>query len=145
MKTQNYGNHRRFYAPHHFVLLPAIFILLIYGLYKRFTDDSAELLWTLFSLVIFLILYLAIMLRQHYALVLQDRLLLTEFRQRYFEIFGTRSEDVVQKMDFSQIAALRFANDDEFKILLKRALDEKISGDVIKKSISHWKADNRRV
>lgn len=68
-----------------------------------------------------------------------------EFRQRYFELFGTRSDEVVNNLNFSQIAALRFAYDDEFKILLKKALHEKISGDAIKKQIKNWKPDNARV
>ncbi|MCB4235250.1 DUF6526 family protein [Kaistella anthropi] len=29
MKTQNYSNHRKYYPPHHFVLLPLLMILLI--------------------------------------------------------------------------------------------------------------------
>ena len=145
MNTQNYKNHRKFYPPHHFIYLPALLVLLGYGIYKRSADEENELVWTLFSVVIFLLLYLAIMLRQHYALVLQDRMVVIEFKQRYFELYGQRSDDVAAKLDFSQIAALRFAYDDEFKMLLERALHEKISGDEIKKSIKNWRADLSRV
>lgn len=145
MNTQNYKNHRKFYPPHHFIYLPALLVLFGYGIYKRSADDGNELIWTLFSVIIFLLLYLAIMLRQHYALVLQDRMVVIEFKQRYFELYGQRSDDVAAKLDFSQIAALRFAYDDEFKILLERALHEKISGDEIKKSINNWRADLSRV
>jgi len=85
------------------------------------------------------------MLRQHYALVLQNRMVRLEFKQRYFEIFNLRSDFVEEKLSFSQIAALRFAYDDEFKILLEKALKENISGDDIKKSIKKWRADENRV
>jgi len=145
MKTQNYQNHRKFYAPHHFIYLPLVLILQGFGVYKIFNDSANQLLWILFSVIIFLIAFLAVMVRQHYALGLQNRLVRLEFKQRYFEIFNSRSDDVEEKLNFSQIAALRFAYDDEFKILLEKTLIENTSGDEIKKSIKHWKADEQRV
>ncbi|MDQ1096960.1 MULTISPECIES: DUF6526 family protein [Chryseobacterium] len=145
METQHYGNHRKFYAPHHFIYLPALMVLEVFGIYKICSDESNQLTWILFSVVIFLLLYLAIMLRQHYALGLQNRLVRLEFKQRYFELFGQRSDEVEEKLKFDQIAALRFAYDDEFKELLYRALHESVSGDDIKKSIKKWKPDHHRV
>ncbi|CAA7195866.1 DUF6526 family protein [Chryseobacterium potabilaquae] len=145
MENQNYKNHRKFYAPHHFIFLPLLIILEGIGVYKIWGDPDNQLLWVLFSIVIFLIFYLSIMLRQHYALGLQDRIIILEFKQRYFEIYNVRSNEVEEKLRFSQIAALRFASDDEFKILLERALKENISGHQIKKAIIKWKADHHRV
>ena len=145
MKTQNYSNHRKFYAPHHFIYLPALLVLEAYGIYKIWNDEDHQLTWILFSTVIFLILYLAIMIRQHYALGNQNRIVRLEFRQRYFEIFNKRSDEVCEKLNFSQIAALRFAYDEEFKELLNKALTENISGDEIKKSIKNWRPDNHRI
>ena len=145
MKTQNYSNHRKYYPPHHFVLLPLLMILLIIGVVKPFNDAANQLSWILFSIVVFLLLYLAVMLRQHYALGNQNRIIRLEFKQRYFEIFGKRSDEIEEKLNFGQIAALRFAYDDEFKILLEKALKENISGDAIKRSIKKWKPDFHRV
>ena len=145
MNTQNYKNHRKFYPPHHFVLLPLLLILQIVGLYKSFSDDANQLPWILFSVVIFLLLYVLIMLRQHYALGNQDRILRLEFKQRYFEIFGERSDEVEEKLEFSQLAALRFAYEEQFKILLNKALTQNLSGDDIKKSIDEWRPDHHRI
>lgn len=145
MKTQNYRNHRKFYPPHHFVLLPLLMILEGYGIYKIWDDSENQLLWILFSVVIFLIFYLAFMTRQHYALGLQNRIVRLEFRQRYFEIFNKRSDEVCDKLSFGQIAALRFAYDEEFKELLYKALNENIPGDEIKKAIKNWRPDNERI
>jgi len=145
MQKQNYQNHRKFYAPHHFILLPVLLVLLIYGLWNGFSNNENQLMWRLFSLVIFLLLYAVVMMRQHYALGNQNRILRLEFRQRYFELFNERSDKIIEKLSFDQIAALRFAEDDEFKTLLKRALNEKISGDEIKKSITTWNPDHHRV
>ncbi|AYM99802.1 DUF6526 family protein [Chryseobacterium sp. 3008163] len=145
MKTQNYQNHRKFYPPHHFILLPLLMILEAYGIYKIWDDAENQLLWILFSVIIFLIFYLAFMTRQHYALGLQNRIVRLEFRQRYYEIFNKRSDEVCEKLSFGQIAALRFTYDDEFKELLYKALNENISGDEIKKSIKNWRPDNERI
>lgn len=145
MGTQNYNNHRKFYPPHHFIYLPLLFIAEIFGVYKIFADSENQLLWFLFSIIIFLILYLGIMVRQHYALGLQNRLVRLEFKQRYFELFNRRSDEVEEKLSFDQIAALRFAYDEEFKELLYKALNENISGDQIKKSIKKWRPDHHRI
>lgn len=146
MAEQNYSNHRKFYPPHHFIFLPVCFGLLVFSVFKIFKTDSTEkLVWELFSIAIFLILFLAVMLRQHYALGNQNRIIRLEFKQRYFELFSKRSDPVEEKLNFGHIAALRFAYDDEFKILLERALNENLSGDSIKKSIKNWRADHNRV
>ena len=85
------------------------------------------------------------MVRQHYALGNQDRIVRLEFKQRYFEIFGKRSDEVENQLNFGQISALRFAYDEEFKILIEKALNEKIWGDEIKKSITKWRPDHHRI
>ncbi len=85
------------------------------------------------------------MLRQHYALGNQNRIVRLEFKLRYFELFGTRSDVVEKQLSFDQIAALRFANDKEYIQFLDRALLEGLKGDEIKKSIKDWQADNERV
>ena len=145
MKTQNYSNHKRYYIPHHFIYLPLLFILLGTGLWMSFASTDQQIIWILFSAVIFLLIYLAVMVRQYYALTLQDRLLRLEFKQRYFELFGKRSDDVENQLSFGQIAALRFAHDGEFRELLEMALADNTSPKEIKKAIKNWKPDYRRV
>lgn len=145
MKKQDYSNHIRFYALHHFIYLPLLFILLGTGLWMSFASTDQQIIWILFSAVIFLLIYLAVMVRQHYALTLQDRLLRLEFKQRYFELFGKRSDDVENQLSFGQIAALRFAHDGEFRELLEMALADNTSPKEIKKAIKNWKPDYRRV
>ena len=145
MKTQNYSNHKRYYIPHHFIFLPILAGLQILGVWKYFNDKENTLIWLLFSVIIFLIIYLTVMVRQHYALENQNRIIRLEFQQRYFEIFGERSDKVIEQLKFSQIAALRFAYDEEFKTLLAQALNKNISGDEIKKSIKNWRPDYHRV
>ncbi|HAV01846.1 MAG TPA: hypothetical protein DCW95_01380 [Chryseobacterium sp.] len=142
---QNYSNHKKFYALHHFIFLPLLMVLLVFGIWKAFTDESLQLTWILFATAVFLILYLALMVRQHYALGNQNRIVRLEFKQRYFELTGKRSDQVENKLTFDQIAALRFAYDDEFLQLLERTLEENLTGDAIKKAITKWRPDHHRV
>ena len=115
------------------------------GLWKAYADEPHRIEYILFSILSFCILYLAIMLRQHYALGNQDRIVRLEFRLRHFELLGRPSKEAEEKLSFSQIAALRFADDNEFVALLERAVNENISGDEIKRSVTNWQADRMRV
>lgn len=145
MKKQEYKNHIRFYTPHHFVYYPLLLILLGISLYFVFNREKESLLWVFISIVLLLFFWLAFMLRQHYALLLQDRIIRLELRYRYFAITGQRLELLEDKLSDSQLFALRFAPDEELPALVKRALEEKLSGKEIKKSIVNWKPDHHRV
>ncbi|MBC7937744.1 MAG: hypothetical protein H7Y86_20535 [Rhizobacter sp.] len=145
MSKQNYHNHKRYYAPHHFIFLPVTGTATAIGFYKAWADEANQLVWLLFGTTSFFILYLAIMLRQHYALTNQNRIVRLEFRLRYFELTGKPADEVEKHLSFGQIASLRFANDSEFSIFLDRALAENLSPDEIKNNIKDWQADNMRV
>jgi len=145
MSQQNYKNHARYYAPHHFLFLPLMGFMLVWGLVHAYNNEEKRIEWLLFSLLSFCILYLALMLRQHYALGNQNRIVRLEFRLRYFELFGVSSRAVESKLSFGQIAALRFADDNEFKELLEQTLQHNLTGDAIKKRIQNWQADHMRV
>lgn len=118
---------------------------MIWGLVHVFIYEANKTEWLLFSLISFCILYLTLMVRQHYALGNQDRIVRLEFRLRYFELFGKSSVQIENKLSFDQIAALRFADDIEFKSLLELALKDHLKGDEIKKRIKNWQADYMRL
>ena len=145
MKKQNYENHIRYYPAHHFIFLPLMGLLMGTGIVKAFLNPSYMLEWLLFSILSFCILYLAIMMRQHYALGNQDRIVRLEFRLRYYEMLGTDSKKIEQQLSFSQIAALRFAADHEFKALLERAVNNNLTGDQIKRAVKDWQPDLMRL
>jgi len=145
MSKQNYSTHRKFYIPHHFVFLPGMLAFTIIGIRNALKNDEQQLEWWMFSVLSFAILFLSIMLRQHYALGNQNRIVRLEFRLRYFELFGKSCRQVEEQLNFTQIAALRFSSDEEFPALLDRAIAENLSGNDIKKSINNWQADEMRV
>ena len=144
MKDQSYKNHIRFYAPHHFVYYPIIMAFLSFSIYFAFTTVDV-LLWSFISAIFVVLFCLAFMLRQHYALTLQNRIVRLELRYRYLAVTGNRLELIEDKLDDSQLFALRFAPDEELAALTQKAVTENLSGDTIKKSIKNWKGDYERV
>ena len=145
MTKQSFTNHSKYYLPHHFVFYPLLLVFIGYGIYGyRHHEDQHEIWICLISGFIF-IGWLSFMLRQHYALGNQDRIVRLELRLRYFEITGERFEPMETNFKFNQLAALRFASDDELPMLIKRAIKEHLPSADIKKSILNWQADHMRV
>ncbi|WP_432671499.1 DUF6526 family protein [Flavobacterium sp. SM2513] len=142
---QNNKNHVRFYPPHHFVFYPIVLLLLTSSVYYAVTDENNQKIWLFISAIILIIGWLAFMLRQHYALVLQNRIVRQELRYRYFVITGTRFEAMENLLNDSQLFALRFASDAELPNLVQKAVSEKMSGNAIKKNIVNWLPDYHRV
>lgn len=144
MKIQTYYNHIRFYPPHHFMYYPVLTLFLIASLYFAFTTNNM-LIWLFISVGFVFLFWLAYMLRQHYALILQNRIVRLELRYRYFTLTGKRLEEFEYKLTDDQIFALRFAPDDEILPLIEDTLKNGLTGDAIKKAIIHWRADYNRV
>lgn len=144
METQNYNNHIRFYPPHHFIFYPVLTALTAFSIYKTFTV-AEQLVWLFISIIFITIILLSFMLRQHYALTLQNRIVKLEFSYRYFAITGKRLEAMAKQLTDEQIFALRFAPDNELVPIVEKTLLENLSGKDIKKSIVHWKGDYQRV
>ncbi len=146
MKKQDYNhNQKMLYGPHHFIFLPLMSACILIGIYKTVYDSGNMLLWLLFAVLSFCILYLAIMLRQHYALGNQDRIVRLECRLRYFELTGKSFAEKEKNLSLSQITALRFAGDEEFVALTDKAINEKLKPDEIKKMVKNWQPDYMRL
>ncbi|MES2457316.1 MAG: DUF6526 family protein [Bacteroidota bacterium] len=142
---QNYKNHVRYYIPHHFVFYPIVLALVGFSIRKAMLDEVNASLWIIITVLFFMLGWLSFMLRQHYALSLQNRLVVLEVRYRYHVLTQKRFELLEDALNFGQIAALRFASDAELPALVERTLSESLSPDSIKKSIINWCPDNKRV
>lgn len=145
MQQQSYRHHARYYPPHHFVFYPLLLLLLGASVYMAYSRAPERLTWCAVAAIFFLIGWLSFMLRQHYALGNQDRIVLLEMRFRYFALTGRRLEPLEEELSFGQIKALRFASDGELPALTERARMERLSPDAIKKAIQQWMPDLRRV
>jgi len=77
-----------------------------------------------------------------FALKAQDRAIRAEENFRHFILTGKPLDG---RLRMTQIIALRFAPDDEFPPLAKKAVEEKLRSKEIKAAIQNWKADHNRV
>lgn len=145
MSAQQFSNHVRYYTPHHFIFYPVVLVLEAGAVYQIFNDPALRMVWVFIALLILLTGWLSFMLRQHYALTLQNRIVLLEMRYRYLVLTGKSFEPLEAQLSFSQIAALRFAPDEELQALVEKTLKEALSSNVIKQQIRNWKADYMRV
>jgi hypothetical protein len=144
-EAQSYSNHIRYYTPHHFVFYPVMIALFVMAAWQAYSNTEERLLWIFLSAVTAVITWLAFMLRQHYALTLQNRIVIGELRYRYFVVTGQRLEPLEEKLTEGQLFALRFAPDAELAALTQKTIAEKLSPDAIKKAVQNWKPDYRRV
>jgi hypothetical protein len=144
MNQQNYKNHRRYVFLYHAVLFGLIVLLLggsITNLVKSMGDHqriySASLLC-----VVSICLFLFFVFVRVFSLKAQDRAIRAEENLRYFVLTGKLLDT---RLTIRQIIGLRFAPDEEFIALAKRAVDEDLSEDDIKRAVINWRPDTYRV
>ena len=145
METQNYKNHIRFYPLHHFVFYPILLVLLLASVISVFRYPQRSFEFAALAIIFILIMWLSLMLRQHYALGNQNRIVRLELRLRYYQLTRQRFDHLEQQLSFGQLAALRFASDAELPELVDRAVKENLSAKEIKQSIKNWLPDHMRV
>ena len=142
---QNYKNHIRFYPAHHFIFYPIAGFLFAFAIRKAFVDEANATLWFFAAALVFMIGWLSFMVRQHYGMTTQNRVVVLEMRHRYYVLTNKRLEPLEEKLSFGQIAALRFASDEELPALVQRTLAENLAPKTIKESISNWLPDHKRI
>lgn len=145
MRQQAYDNHKKYYYPHHFVFYPVLLGLILFSARTAMKDPEQSRVWWAITAIFILLAWLSFMVRQHYALTVQNRIVRLELRLRYYQLTQKRLEDVEKQLSFKQLAALRFASDEELPELLQKAIDNKLSADQIKKCVRNWLPDTMRV
>jgi cbb3-type cytochrome oxidase subunit 3 len=144
MTVQNQSNHRRYVPGFHILtatLCVIVFIASIFNLAHNWTDSENHLSAAIIFLIT-IILCLFFWFIRSFALRAQDRAIRAEESLRHFLLTG---KPVDPRLRLGQIIALRFASDDELVELTKRAVEESLRADDIKKAIRNWKEDKHRV
>ncbi|MDX5585234.1 MAG: DUF6526 family protein [Aureibaculum sp.] len=141
MKTQNYSNHARFIPLFHFFTLLGTLVLLI-GSVVNLVKSSGSNLYNA-TLIVFgaILLMLTAFYARVFSLKAQDRAIKAEENFRHYLLTG---KPLDSKLTVRQIIGLRFASDEEFPELAKKAVDENLSEKDIKKSVKNWKGDYYR-
>ena len=145
MPKQQYSNHVRYYPPHHFIFYPVLVFMCIICTRNYFGHPETGSEWLMMLALCCMLGALSFMLRQHYALNNQNRIVRLEMRLRYYQLTQKRFEPFEQQLSFKQIAALRFAGDEELIPLIEKTLIENLQPDAIKKQIKDWQEDHMRV
>ena len=142
-------NPTRYYPLHHYVLIPLSLLMVGYTIrrYVGVAGDDSEISRLWFSLAAVTLLFFAtlVMLRQHYALTLQDRLARLEVRQRYFEVSGRRFAELEKILTLKQILTLRLAGDQELAALAQATAKENLDPKAILARINDFQFDTMRV
>jgi Family of unknown function (DUF6526) len=143
MTTQNYANHARFVPMYHFVLSSLLLLTLIgsvVNLVQSFGDHER-----IYSAALIVVLTLCSCLLFYYCrtfpLKAQDRAIRAEENLRHFAMTGKLFDP---RLTISQIIALRFAPDEEFLELARKAADANMPAADIKRAVRNWRADNYR-
>jgi hypothetical protein len=144
MQEQNYAKHAMFVPMFHGVLFGIIalsFIGSLVNLWQSLGDHerlySASLI-TALSVALVLMFFID----RSFAMGVQDRAIRAEENLRHFALAGKRLDP---RLSIKQIVGLRFASDAEFVELARKAADQGMPQDTIKKSVKNWRADYDRV
>ena len=143
METQSYANHRRYVPLYHGVLgllLLAIFVGSLVNLFVSIGEHQGVYSASLIT-VLTLCGFIQFWYSRAFATTVQDRAIRAEENLRHFAMTGKLFDP---RLTMGQIVALRFAPDGEFLSLAKRAVDEKLSREDIKKSVNAWRPDHNR-
>jgi hypothetical protein len=140
MRTQNYRNHKRFVVPYHLLTGGAIGYLFVVALISLFRARPHGH-YSVNLLILSLILMSFFVYVRRFSLRAQDRAIRAEESLRHFTLTG---KALPGELTISQIIALRFAGDEEFAQLAKRAADEGMTNDQIKRAIRSWRPDHLR-
>lgn len=143
MEAQNFKNHAKFVPLYHFIT-PTVILAIIIGsgvnLYDACKNETGLYSASLISLLSIVLLVIWFYVRA-FALKAQDRAIRAEENFRHYVATGKPFDS---RLTTRQIIGLRFAGDDEFIALAKRAVDENLTEKQIKQAIQNWKADNYR-
>lgn len=144
MQTQHYGNHRRYVKMYHFVLSFLIVATLIGSVVNLWMSlgNHDRLYSASLIVVLAVVALLQFVFSRSFPLKAQDRAIRAEENLRHFVKTGKLLDS---RLTIRQIIGLRFAPDEEFVALAKRAADEGMSEEGIKKAVKNWRADYDRV
>ena len=139
---QTYANHRRFFPPYHFVVLPVLLINFILAARSAWMIPSAA---TGFNCALAAALFAAPVLSRMMILSVQDRVIRLEMRMRLRQILPSDLQSRINDLTREQLVALRFAGDAEMPQLIRQVLGGQLkSQSDIKKQVTDWQGDYLR-
>jgi len=142
MAEQTYATHRQTVPLYHMVLSSLILATLIGACINLARSIGTSGLYSA-SLIVALSVtsVLLFVFCRTFALKAQDRAIRAEEQLRHYVLTGKLMDN---RLSVKQIVGLRFASDGEFVALAKRAADERMDPETIKKAVTAWRPDTYR-
>lgn len=143
-QSQNYSNHSRIHPLFHVLLTlltAGLFISAAVELVRSLRSGNQVFPAVLFLIISIMFIVIFLIVRS-YPLKAQDRAIRAEENLRHYVL---TQQLLDPRLSVKQIVALRFASDDEFPSLSKKAAADHLSPDAIKKSIQKWRTDDYRI
>lgn len=141
MKEQNYKNHVRIVPMFHIVTGLATIAVIIGSIINLVHSAKENIYSASLLLAVSLILASLFWHSRRFAIRAQDRAIRAEENFRHFILTGKPLDN---RLQLGQIIGLRFASDEEFPALAKKAAEEGLDRNTIKKSVKKWKSDHHR-
>ena len=144
MATQSYENHTQLVTGFHKVLLPIIFLTFIGSVVNLVESwgDHQRMYSASLIVVLTACLMLTALFARMFALKAQDRAIRAEENLRHLAMTGKLLDP---RLTVKQIVGLRFASDDEFVALARKAAEDGMAQKAIKQAVKKWRADTYRV
>lgn len=144
MNNQDYQSHVRYHPLYHFFLAPLVLVTLITVIVNMVFSlkEGSNIFTSVIILLITIMMAILLVLVRFYSLKAQDRAIRAEENLRHYVLTG---ELLDLRLNMAQVVALRFADNKEFPALSKRAEEENLKPNDIKKMIQNWRADHNRI
>ena len=144
--VQVYATHRRWDPWYHFFSSSVVAISFFVALWTFLKSLSGGFsFWAAWNVLAWATAIALTLRIRGYPLKLQDRIIRLEERLRLATLLDEPLKARIGELEVGQLVGLRFASDAEVPGLVKIALDEKLSGEEIKKRIQTWRPDTFRI
>jgi len=124
MDTQNFKNHSRFHPLFHFFTVPLSLLVLIGTIVNVIKSSDANFYCATLLVMVVILIILTLLIARTSALKAQDRAIKAEENLRHYMLTG---EPFDSNLRMRQIIGLRFASEEEFPALAKKAVTDKLS------------------
>jgi len=140
MAAQSYESHAHHPVPTYVAsAMTLLAVFLLYG-HLHLGWRTEELAFMALAMAVLTLVAIS----RLYTVALQDRIIMLETKIRCAEMLPAGQEAHLAKLSKKQIAALRFASDEELGALLERAARENLAPKDIKALIRTWRPDPHR-
>ena len=140
MAEQSFQNH--VHRPIHTAIAGLFTVLAVYFIIRSmyFGADMRDMAILMMGFAVLVLVAIS----RVYIVKLQDRIIMLEEKVRAAEMLPAGQDAQLAKLSSKQIAALRFASNEEFGALLERAARENLSPKDIKAAVKSWRPDRYR-